>query len=70
MEGCIICRSDMDDDEYEYKWFWEVDGIYDLDGDLLIWSLMGVGIVSLEEAFMIGGGFAKWMNEDILKQMS
>ena len=60
----------MDDDEHEYRWFWEVDGIYDLDGDLLIWSLMGVGIVSLEEAFMIGGGFAKWMNEDILKQMS
>lgn len=42
--------NDCDNDEYEYKWFWEVDGLYDLDGDLLVWSLMSVGMLSLGEA--------------------
>lgn len=47
----------MDEDEYEYKWFWEVDGIYDLDGDLLIWSLMGVAMFSLQESINISSDF-------------
>ena len=55
----------MDDDEYEYKWFWEVDGIYDLDGDLLIWSLMGVGIVSMQEAIFMGFAFIPTINRRV-----
>ena len=53
--------NDCDNDEYEYKWFWEVDdGIYDLDGDLLVWSLMGVAMLSLEEAMSISKFFTEW----------
>lgn len=47
------------EEEYEYRWFWEVDGIYDIEGDLLIWSLMGVAIVSLQEAILISSSFTK-----------
>ena len=41
-------------EEYEYKWFWEVDGIYDLENDLLIESLMGVLVFSFEESMLYG----------------
>ena len=44
----------METEEYEYKWFWEVDGIYDLENDLLIESLMGVAVFSLQEAMLYG----------------
>lgn len=50
----------MCEEEYEYKWFWEVDGIYDLDGDLLVWSLMSVGMISLGEAMSISKFFTDW----------
>ncbi len=51
----------MDDE----KWFWEVDGIYDLDGDLLIWSLMGVGIESLKESVFMGFAFIPTINRRV-----
>jgi hypothetical protein len=43
----------MDNEEYEEIWFWEVGGIYDVDGDLLIWSLMRVGMECFKEAIII-----------------
>jgi len=60
----------MDEEEYEYKWFWEVDdGIYDLEGDLLIWSLMGVGILSLMEAVYYADGFTKKFEESFTRHL-
>jgi len=53
------------DEETEELWFWEVDEIYDLDGDLLIWSLMGVGIESLKEAIFISFIFIPTINKKI-----
>lgn len=39
---------------------WEVDdGIYDLNGDLLIWTLMGIGVICLQEALFISNDFAE-----------
>jgi hypothetical protein len=43
----------LETDEYEYFWFWETDEIYDYDGDLLIWSLMKVGMECFKEAIII-----------------
>jgi hypothetical protein len=43
----------LETDEYEYFWFWETDEIYDYDGDLLIWSLMRVGMECFKEAIII-----------------
>ena len=60
----------MDEEEYEYKWFWEVDdGIYDLEGDLLIWSLMGVGILSLMEAVYYPDRFTKEFEKSFRRQL-
>jgi hypothetical protein len=48
----------MNDDEFVRVW--EVDdGIYDLDGDLLIWTLMGIGVICLQEALFISNDFTK-----------
>jgi hypothetical protein len=52
----------MDDEIY----FWEVDGIYDTDGDLLIWSLLSVFVISLEEAMFSHQGFIKPFLEEII----
>lgn len=54
--------------DYEYAYFWEVDGIYDLDGDLLIWSLMGVAIVSMEETLQIAN-FLTDIEKELWKEM-
>ena len=60
---------EIDGEEYEYKWFWEVDeGIYDLEGDLLIWSLMGVGIFSLMEAVFYADGFTREFEKAFTRQ--
>ena len=56
------------DDEYEYKWFWEVNGIYDLDGDLLIWSLMGV--VSMQESIYMSRGCYEFIHQLIIEKDS
>lgn len=37
-------------EELEEKWFWETEDIYDLQGDLLIWSLLGVLVFSFQES--------------------
>jgi hypothetical protein len=44
------------DDEYGY--FWETDDIWDLQGDLLIWSLMGVFTFSFQEAIFYTHDYA------------
>lgn len=44
------------DDEYGY--FWETDDIWDLQGDLLIWSLMGVCHFSFQEAIFYAYEYA------------
>jgi hypothetical protein len=46
-------------------WFWEVDGIYDVDGDLLIWSLMGVAVVSMQESIFMNFEFIECLNQSI-----
>jgi hypothetical protein len=46
----------MDDDEYGY--FWETDDIWDLQGDLLIWSLIGVCAFSFQEAIFYSYEYA------------
>lgn len=59
----------MNEEEYEYKWFWEVeDGIYDLDGDLLIWSLMGVAVVSLQESIYSHYAFIPFINHKVIEK--
>ena len=57
----------MDDDEYEEYWFWEVDGIYDLDGDLLIESIMGVALSSIQDSILITYDFISHL-EDLIKE--
>lgn len=55
----------MDNEEYEEYWFWEVDGIYDLDGDLLIESLMGVAVCSIQDSILITYDFTTYI-EDLI----
>jgi hypothetical protein len=47
----------MNKEDDEYVYFWEVDSIYDNDGDLLIWSLMGVCVFSFQEAMLYSRDF-------------
>ena len=54
------------DEEEEYVYFWEVDGIYDNDGDLLIWTLMSIAIISLNEAIFIHQDFINVLLEEII----
>jgi hypothetical protein len=69
-EPSLISNKTMDEEECEYKWFWEVDdGIYDLEGDLLIWSLMGLGILSLMEAVYYADGFTKEFEKSFTRQL-
>ena len=41
----------------ESTWFWETDGIYDKDGDLLALSLIGVTFYSLQVSMYFGSEF-------------
>lgn len=43
----------------EYGYFWETDDIWDLQGDLLIWSLMGVCVFSFQEAIFYSYDFTR-----------
>jgi hypothetical protein len=52
----------------EEKWFWETDGVYDLDGDLLVWSLMSVAMVSLHESIFMNFDFIECLNQTISLQ--
>jgi hypothetical protein len=58
----------MNNEEYEEKWFWETDGVYDLDGDLLVWSLMSVAMVSLHESIFMNFDFIECLNQAISLQ--
>jgi hypothetical protein len=49
----------MNKEDDEYVYFWEVNSIYDNDGDLLIWSLMGVCFLSFNEAMFYSNDFFK-----------
>jgi hypothetical protein len=56
----------MDNEEYEEKWFWETDEIYDYEGDLLIWSLMGVAVCSLQTSILIASDFIKSLQRELI----
>lgn len=60
----------MSNDDYsDYIYFWEVDSIYDIDGDLLIWSLMSVATCSYLEAVFVAVDFPKVLSEQIQNHM-
>lgn len=63
-------REEQEEREREGLWFWEeCEGIYDNDGDLLIASLLFVGVQSLQESIYMSFCYTSGFLRNAIEEM-